>query len=101
MNASKILAVAALATVASFGAHADEGPGASYQPLQIESTRTRAEVQAEAAQAARHEDVTLREGYAGVAPSTGSTLDRATVRAQAIEALRLGQIQYGDVSSYL
>lgn len=94
MNASKFFAVAALSVLASVGAHADEADGSQFA-LKFEGNRTRAEVQAEGVQAAK----TRNSEPAGsrVAARVNSTVDRDTVRAQAAEAVRLGQISAGEI----
>jgi hypothetical protein len=96
MNAKALLAIAALASVASFGARADEADASQYVQ-QFQGSRTRAEVRAEAEQYAR----THSPEPAGsrVAARVQSTVDSKTVRAQAAEAVRLGQISYGEASS--
>jgi hypothetical protein len=93
MNSKSILAVAAFATFASAGAFADEADGSQYA-LKFEGSRTRAEVMAEAATVA----ATRSTEPAGsrVAAQIKSTVDSKTVRAQAAEAVRLGQISYGE-----
>lgn len=96
MNASRFLAVAALATVASFGAHADEADGSQFA-VQFEGTRTRAEVQVEAVAQAHAKDANIPAASRVAAP-VKSSLDRATVRAQAAEAVRLGQIPAGEAA---
>lgn len=93
MNVSRILSIAALAAVASFGAHADEADGSQFA-LQAETNRTRAEVQAEAATVAATRS---QEPAGSRVLSVQSSADRAAVRAQAAEAVRTGQISYGEV----
>ncbi|MBX3585805.1 MAG: DUF4148 domain-containing protein [Ramlibacter sp.] len=97
MNASKFLAVAALSTLAAFGsvAQADEADASQFA-VQFNGTRTRAEVQAEAAVVARTHGT--EPAGSRVAAPLNSSVDRATVRAQAAEAVRLGQISYGEAS---
>ena len=92
---SKLIATALIATVASFGAYADEADSSQFA-LKFEGNRTRVEVQTEAATVAR----TRSQEPAGsrVLARVQSTTDRATVRAQAAEALRLGQIPRGEAS---
>ena len=95
MNASKFFAVAALATVASFGAHADEADGSQFA-VQFNSTRSVAEVRAEAAaKVATHSQ---EPAGSRVAATVKSSTERATVRAQAADAVRLGQIPRGEAS---
>ncbi|MDI1269361.1 MAG: DUF4148 domain-containing protein [Polaromonas sp.] len=95
MTASKFFAVAALATVASFGAQADEADGSQFG-IQFNSTRSVAEVRAEAAaKVATHSQ---EPAGSRVAATVQSSTDRATVRAQAADAVRLGQIPRGEAS---
>lgn len=93
MNTSKLLAVATLAAVASFGAYADEADGSQFA-VKVESTRSRAEVQAEATSKV----ITHSQEPAGsrVLARVQSGTERAVVRAQAAEAVRLGQIPHGE-----
>ena len=94
MNASKILAVAALAAVASFGAQADEADASQYA-VQFHGTRTRAEVNAEGvAKVAKHS----QEPAGSRVLTVESKADRATVRAETAQAVRLGQIPSGERS---
>ena len=94
MNTSRILAVAALAAAASFGAQADEADGSQYA-VQFHGTRSRAEVQAEAvAKVASHS----QEPAGSRVLTVQSKADRATIRAQTVEAVRLGQIPSGERS---
>lgn len=96
MNASKFFAVAALSLLASVGAHADEADGSQFA-LKFEGNRTRAEVQAEAAQVAKTRST--EPAGSRVIARVNSNLGRDTVRAQAAEAVRLGQISYGEISN--
>ena len=95
MNASKFLAVAALSAVAALGsvAHADEADASQYA-VQFDGSRTRAEVKAEAVTVARNRST--EPAGSRVAAAVNSTTDRATVRAQAAEAVRTGQIPSGE-----
>lgn len=95
MNASKFFAVAALATVASFGAHADEADGSQFA-VQFNSTRSVAEVRAEAATKVKNHS--QEPAGSRVLASVPSTTERAAVRAQAAEAVRLGQLPRGEAS---
>ncbi|MDP3828012.1 MAG: DUF4148 domain-containing protein, partial [Polaromonas sp.] len=80
---------------ASFGAHADEADGSQFA-LQFNSTRSVAEVRAEAAaKVATHSQ---EPAGSRVAATVQSSTDRATVRAQAADAVRLGQIPRGEAS---
>ena len=95
MTASNFFAVAALATVASLGARADEADGSQFA-LQFNSTRSVAEVRAEAA--AKVKTHSQEPAGSRVAATVQSSTDRATVRAQAADAVRLGQIPRGEAS---
>ncbi|EJE52692.1 hypothetical protein PMI14_02602 [Acidovorax sp. CF316] len=89
---ARFLSIAAVAAFASFGAQADEADGSQFA-LKFETNRTRAEVIAEAAVEARTHSM---EPAGSRVLSYQSTADRATVRAQAAEALRTGQISSGE-----
>lgn len=94
MNSKSLLAVAAIAAFAATGASADE-VDASQFVIQFDGSRTRAEVMAEASKVAANRNL---ETYGSrVTPALQSALDRKVVRAQAAEAVRLGQIPSGDV----
>jgi hypothetical protein len=94
MNSKHLLAVAAIAAAFAGGVQADEADG-SHLPLQVQSTRTRAEVMAEAAKV----PTTRSTEPAGSRVSEiRSNADAATVRAQAAEAVRLGKIPSGERS---
>ncbi len=84
MKTSKIISAAALALLAAMGAaHAEEYDG--VHPLT--SSRTRAKVSAEAVVAARSGNAYDDSSNAGVTQvAASSSLDRATVRAQAVAA---------------
>ena len=93
MNTKALFAIAALAAAASMGVRADEADASQYV-INFEGSRTRAEVQAEAAQVAK----TRSNEPAGsrVAAPIKSTADAQTLRAQAAEAVRTGKISYGE-----
>ena len=89
----RILAIAAFATV-SFGAvHADEADG-SDRALNFTSTRSAADVRAEAAMPVR-----ITNGSTGFIGVTSSSVSRAEVRAQAAEAVRTGRISQGEAGT--
>lgn len=92
-TATRILSIAAVAAFASFGAQADEADGSQFA-TQFETNRTRAEVQSEAATVAHTRSI---EPAGSRVTTFTSTADRAAVRAQAAEALRLGQIPSGEM----
>jgi hypothetical protein len=93
MNTKAILAIAAFAAVASTGVRADEADGSQYA-LKFEGNRTRAEVQAEAATVSATRSI--EPAGSRVAAQVKSTVDAKLVRAQAAEAVRLGQIPSGE-----
>ena len=95
MNSKAILAIAAFAAIASTGARADEADASQYA-LQFTSTRAAAEVKAEAIVEAKSHS-TIPAASKVMEPMKTSTEVR-TVRAQAVEALRLGQITHGEAS---
>jgi hypothetical protein len=95
MNSKTLLAIAAFATAASAGVHADS-PDPSQYVSQFQSQRTRAEVQAEAARVPSGQF--REEANAQVMQPTASKLQRADVRAEAAQALRRGQIPHGEIS---
>jgi hypothetical protein len=96
MNTKSILAIAAFAAVAATGAHADEADASQFA-VKFEGSRTRAEVMAEAATVAS----TRSNEPAGsrVAAPVKSTVDAKVLRAQAAEAVRLGQIPSGEIGN--
>ena len=97
MNASKFVAVSALAVLAavtSVAAQADEADGSQYAGT-VTGSRSRAEVKAEAIAAVGDRSQELAAMGVVKVQSAGA---RAQVRAQAVEAVRLGQIPSGEVS---
>jgi hypothetical protein len=96
MNAKILLATVAIAAAASGAARADDAPLSSQFAIKFEGNRTRAEVMAEAAKV----PTTRSQEPAGsrVAAPLKSGLDVRTVRAEAVEALRLGKIPSGERS---
>ncbi len=82
MKTSKIIAAAALSLLAAAGAHAETYEG--VHPLT--NQRARAEVIAEAAQAARAGDRYAEAAFYGVAPAMANPLSRSAVRAEAYAA---------------
>jgi len=95
MNSKTILAIAALAAIASTGARADDADASQYV-IQFEGSRTRAEVLAEAARVPTRRS--QEPAGSRVAAPVKSTLDAQAVRAEAAQALRLGQISRGEAS---
>ena len=98
MNTSRFITVAtlaALSAVASVAVHADEADGSQYG-INFNSTRTRAEVKAEAVAAVGDR----RQELAALgASAVHSQASRATVRAETVQAQRLGKIPAGEASS--
>ena len=92
---ARFLSIAAVAAFSAFGAHADEADGSQFA-LKFDTNRTRAEVAAEAATVAQTRSL---EPAGSRVVTYSSTADRAAVRAQAAEALRLGQIPHGEIGS--
>jgi len=89
---ARTLSIAAVAAFASLGAQAGELYG-SHIEASFQSTRTRAEVQLEAAQA-----VTQFKNYVVESNTAASKVERATVQAEAVQAARLRQIAVGNRS---
>ena len=88
---ARTLSLAAVAAFASLGAQASELYGADFE-AGFQSTRSRAEVRAEAVQA-----VTQFKNFVGVESNTApSTLDRASVHEAAVQAARQRQIAVGE-----
>jgi predicted outer membrane protein len=93
MNTKALLAIAALAAAASTGVRADEADASQYV-TSFEGSRSRAEVQAEAAQVARNRS--NEPAGSRIAAPIQSTVDTQSLRAQTAEAVRLGQISHGE-----
>ena len=93
MNTKALFAIAALAAAASTGVRADEADASQYV-IAFEGSRTRAEVQAEAAQVAKTRST--EPAGSRVAAPIKSVVDAQSLRAQAAEAVRLGKISYGE-----
>jgi hypothetical protein len=96
MNAKILLATVAIAAAASGAARADDAPLSSQFAIKIDGSRTRAEVMAEAAKVPTTRS--LEPAGSRVAAPLKSSLDVRTVRAEAVEALRLGKIPSGERS---
>lgn len=95
MNSKILLATLAIAAAASGAARADDADASQFA-IKFEGSRTRAEVMAEAATVAKNRS-TEPAGSRVIAPLK-SGLDVQTVRAEAVEALRLGKIPSGERS---
>ena len=96
MNAKILLATVAIAAAASGAARADDAPLSSQFAIKFDGSRTRAEVMAEAAKVPTTRS--LEPAGSRVAAPMKSALDVRTVRAEAVEALRLGKIPSGERS---
>lgn len=94
MTASRIFSVAAVAALASFGAQANDLYGTDFE-AGFQSTRTRAEVRAEAVQAVGH---FKNFDVASTGDAVPSNVSRAAVRADALTAARAGAIATGNRS---
>jgi hypothetical protein len=93
MNAKSLLAIAAVAAAFSGIARADEADASQFA-VQFQGSRTRAEVMAEAAVVPATRS--LEPAGSRVAPVLKSSVNVQALRAQAAEAVRLGQISAGD-----
>lgn len=88
---TRLIALAAFATLSIATAHADEADG-SDRALTFNSTRSVEQVRAEAAMPVR-----ISNGSTGFIGVTNSNVTREAVRAQAAEAVRSGRISYGEI----
>lgn len=95
MNAKSLIALAAVAAAFSGVARADEADASQFG-IKFQGSRTRAEVMAEAA--AVPATRSLEPAGSRVAPVLKSSVDAKALRAQAAEAVRLGQISAGERS---
>jgi hypothetical protein len=93
MNSKAILAIAAFAAIASTGARADEADASQYA-IQFQGSRTRAEVMAEATRVPTTRSTEPAGSRVG-APFK-SSVDAKVLRAEAAQAVRLGQIPRGE-----
>lgn len=94
MSSRILLAIAALATIASGAARAGEADASSQYAAQFHGTRTRAEVQAEAATVSATRSI--EPAGSRIAAPVKSGLEAREVRAQAAQALRRGLIPRGE-----
>lgn len=99
MKTTKFIAVAALSVLAAAAsvAYADEADNSQFA-VKFEGNRTRAEVQAEATTIAKTRST--EPAGSRVQAAVKSDLARDAVRAQAAQAVRLGQISYGEASQF-
>jgi hypothetical protein len=91
MNAKRLLSISAIALLAVFNAHAEGGDN-SQHGYDFVSTRSAAEVRAEA-----RNPIHVSEASVGTPDKQMSNVQRASVRAEAIMALRAGQISRGEI----
>ena len=98
MTASKILAAAAFSLLAAAGAHADSYDNIANFPATSQTSR--ADTHAGAYAAARSSDPYREGATASMQPSRTSTVDRATIREQALAAAR-AKNQTVQSSSYV
>ena len=96
MKSNRLFAAAALVLLVSAGAHADDAVAPEHTKS-FQGSRDRADVMAEAAQVARSRST--EPAGSRVAMPVRSNVDRALVRSQAAEALRLGRIPSGEVGA--
>jgi hypothetical protein len=94
MNAKLLIAVASFAAIASGVARADEADASQFA-VKFEGSRTRAEVMAEAATVAKSRST--EPAGSRVAPALQSKVEAQAVRAQALQAARLGQTSRGEI----
>ncbi|RZL89079.1 MAG: DUF4148 domain-containing protein [Variovorax sp.] len=87
---AKLIAVAALGTLAALGAQAFQGEQNPLPPPPFQSTQSRAAIKAEA-----RTPVPISNGGTGVQAPTGMA-DRATVRAGARAIAANGAATYGE-----
>lgn len=93
MSSKAIFAISALAVIAATGARADEADASQYA-IQFQGSRTRAEVMAEAARVPATRST--EPAASRVAAPIQSRVDARVLRAEAAEAVRLGQISRGE-----
>jgi hypothetical protein len=90
MKATHLFAISALA-FAAFGAHADEADG-SQMGIKVQSTRSVAEVRAEAMNPVR-----ISNGGTGFIGLTNSGVSAEAVKAQAVQSARTGMTSRGEM----
>lgn len=90
MKATHLFAIAALAFAAA-GAHADEADGSQYG-VKVQSTRSLAEVRAEAMNPVR-----ISNGGTGYIGLTQSGVSADAVKAQAVQSARTGMTSRGEM----
>lgn len=96
MNAKFLIATAAVAAAFTGIARADDAPASSQFAIKIDGNRTRAEVMAEAARIPATRSIEPNGSRVLVVPASNVTAQ--AVRAEAVQALRLGKIPSGEAS---
>lgn len=92
---SRLIFVAAVAFITSFGVHADEVDASEFA-TKFEAKRTRAEVAAEGASVTQTRFI---EPAGSRVVTYRSTAERSAVHALAAEAVRSGQIPAGETGT--
>jgi len=94
MHAKPIVFTTLFSTLALVhAAHAFQGEQSPLPPAPFQSTMSRADVQAQAAQ-----PLHITNGGSGVARPTAGTVDRDAVRASATDIAPRGAAAYGEVA---
>ena len=96
MNAKSLLIVAASVAAFSGVAQADD---ITVDPVKFESTRTRAEVKAEAAKVSATRSTEPAGSRVIVAPQN-SAVNVQALRAETVQAVRNGQVPHGEFSHF-
>ena len=96
MQAKFLFAALAVAAAASGVARADDADASSQYAIQIQGQRTRAEVMAEAGKVPATRSLEPNGSRVLVTPTSG--VSPQAVRADTIEAMRLGKIPSGEAS---
>lgn len=96
MNTKSFLIVAASVAAFAGAARADD---ITVDPVKFESTRTRAEVKAEAATVSATRS-TEPAGSRVMAAPKSSTVNIQALRAGTVQAVRTGQIPRGEISHF-
>ena len=96
MNAKFFIAAAAVAAAFTGVARADDAPASSQFAIKFDGSRTRAEVMADAATVPVTRSQEPNGSRVLVVPA--SNVSAQAVRAEAVQALRLGKIPSGEAS---
>jgi hypothetical protein len=94
MSSKLFVTLAVFAAVAATGARADEADASQFA-IHFDGNRTRAEVMAEAATVSATRSTEPLGSRVAAQPQ--SSVDKAVVRAEAAEAVRLGRIPHGEL----